>query len=121
MSKNTESPQVSLTKRLLSNVSGLEVALIFGSVAAGRFRPDSDLDVLVLKTPGLNRRELHTQVSEATLELGRSVNLLLYSPEQLKERLKDPKHPAHGFINQIYRSPKIWLAGNFELLEHLLF
>jgi uncharacterized protein len=69
-----ESPAVA---RLLSQ-AGVEVAILFGSAASGRLRPDSDIDIGIL--PGPDRAvdfasEL-TLATELEQALGREVDLV---------------------------------------------
>ncbi len=52
-------------RRALELIPGLELALLFGSLARGRARADSDVDVAVLGE-GLDLGEIAARLSEAT-------------------------------------------------------
>ena len=72
----------------LSQVGGVERALIFGSWAAAAHgqvpeRPVGDIDLLVLGAP--DRGELYAAVSAAEKRLGREVQVVVRSTEWLAE------------------------------------
>lgn len=58
-------PELEKVRRALACLPGLELALLFGSVARGNARDDSDVDVAVLGA-GLDLGELSARISEAT-------------------------------------------------------
>jgi predicted nucleotidyltransferase len=69
-----------------------EKIILFGSAAAGNFKPDSDLDFLIIKknTPHLGRdrcRQLRKLIIKNV-----AADFLVYQPEELKKRqeLGDP-------------------------------
>lgn len=111
---------VEALRRRLSEVAGLDVAFVFGSRAAGTARPDSDLDVLVVEGPGLDRHALHTAITGVVLGEGVEVNLLRYLPSQMIERLTTPDHPARAFMVSVLDGPKIWLQGDGDRLKAYL-
>ena len=55
---------------------GMEAPRVFGSVAAGTSRPDSDLDLLVRLGPGRGYADLLAFCDELEAELGRKVDVL---------------------------------------------
>ena len=69
-----ESPAVG---RLLAK-AGVEVAILFGSAAKGRLRPDSDIDIGILPSPdrALGFDEELALVAELEQILGREVDLV---------------------------------------------
>ncbi len=74
----------------LSTVDGVEAAAVYGSVAAGSDTGRSDIDLLVVGTPG--ELAFHDAVSALEEILGRSINYTLLSRKELDDRLrcKDP-------------------------------
>lgn len=62
--------------RTLSTEKGLELAIIYGSVAAGKMRSDSDLDLAVLFEQPLNVDQKMALAARLELELLRSVDLV---------------------------------------------
>lgn len=63
----------------------LQVALLYGSVARGEDRADSDVDVLIV-SDGLLLEEAYAALAEAERSLGRQVNPTLYTSEEFRER-----------------------------------
>lgn len=61
----------------------ISVAVVFGSVARGEERAESDLDLLVIGDVGL--LDLAPAVAEVEAAVGRHVDILLYDPEEWKE------------------------------------
>jgi predicted nucleotidyltransferase len=108
-----------LMREALIDVKGIEAAFVFGSMATGDIHDDSDVDVLVVEQPSLDRRKLNRRTAEAGLLLGRQVNTVRYTPEALAERLGDPSHPAWGFVHEVLRGPKKWVAGAADALVPL--
>jgi uncharacterized protein len=67
---------VARLRNVLGEVHGLRLAVLFGSAASGRTRPDSDVDVAVLADPGLDEvAELHL-TRELSLAARRNVDLI---------------------------------------------
>ncbi|MFH1862165.1 MAG: nucleotidyltransferase domain-containing protein, partial [bacterium] len=56
MQKNLQEAVDQLIQRIVAEVHPLRI-LLFGSVARGEFRPDSDVDVLVVMQEGIHRRK----------------------------------------------------------------
>jgi predicted nucleotidyltransferase len=102
---------VPLIEDALVDVHGIQAAFVFGSVAAGTQRPDSDIDLFVVEDPTIDRRKLLTQLSEVALIAGREVNAVRYSLHDLGERLGDPSHPAYRFVRDALAGAKRWVAG----------
>jgi predicted nucleotidyltransferase len=108
-----------LIRAALVDVPGIEAAFVFGSMATGDTHDESDVDVLVVAHPSLDRRELNRRIGEAGLLLGRQVNTLRYTPAALAERLGNPSDPAWAFVHQVLRGPKKWVAGAADALVPL--
>lgn len=91
----------------------VEYAFVYGSLAAGEQRPESDIDVLVVGDAG--RRDLAVALDGVQERLGREVNLSIYTPARLAA--------AHGsgdpFVRDVMVKPKIWLVGDQGGLEEL--
>ena len=68
----------------LADVAGVESARIFGSYAAGRAGPRSDVDLLVVGTP--DRDLLTERLEDAGRRLGRPVNEVVFTATELEER-----------------------------------
>ena len=75
-------------RRHLMGLTGVERAVIFGSSAHGELKPDSDVDVLIIGAP--DRDELTDRLELAGLEIGRAVNEVVMTSDELERRR------AHG-------------------------
>jgi predicted nucleotidyltransferase/predicted transcriptional regulator with HTH domain len=71
-------------RRHLGIVAGIESAVIFGSYADGRLKADSDIDILVVGKP--NRDQLTEALEAASGELGREVNEVVMTRDELDRR-----------------------------------
>jgi predicted nucleotidyltransferase len=108
-----------LLRDALCDISGIEAAFVFGSTATGTRREDSDIDVLVVEGPTLDRRSLFRRLAELGLLLATEVNAILYTPHTLAARLGNSHHPAGRFIRDLLEGPKQWVAGNPDALAPL--
>lgn len=71
-------------RRYLEAVDGVLRAVIFGSYADGRLKADSDIDVLVVGEP--DRDQLTEALEAAAGELGREVNEVVMTQDELNRR-----------------------------------
>jgi len=114
----TDDPGLLMRDALL-DVSGLLAAFLFGSTVTGEDREDSDIDVLVVEEPEVDRKKMLRHFAEVGLLLGREVNAVRYTPQALANRLGDPTHPARGFVRQVLSGPKEWIAGSWAAIAPL--
>jgi predicted nucleotidyltransferase len=96
----------------LGPVSGVRAAFVFGSYARGTQTDDSDVDVLVVGDEVI-RSELTSHAMDASMLLGREVNPLLYSANELVERARQ----GSEFVNEVLHGPKMWIIGNDQQIE----
>ncbi|HBJ82962.1 MAG TPA: toxin-antitoxin system toxin subunit [Verrucomicrobiales bacterium] len=97
----------------LAAVKGIDLAFIFGSLAADSARPGSDVDLMVLGTASL--RTLAPHLRRASAELHREINPHALTPAEWSRRLK-----AHDvFIRRVSKEPKLWLKGDAHELGSL--
>lgn len=61
---------------VLSAITGLRIAILFGSAAAGREREDSDVDVAVAFDTPLSAGEKLALMDAISVEIGRPVDLI---------------------------------------------
>ncbi|MCD6401738.1 MAG: nucleotidyltransferase domain-containing protein, partial [Anaerolineales bacterium] len=66
-----------------------EKIILFGSVARGDIGPDSDIDLLVVKRID-KRRQLAKQIYKALIGVGRAVDIIVVTPEDI-EKYKDSR------------------------------
>ena len=103
-----------LRRPLLMLQDQIHVAFIYGSVAAGRELAGSDIDVLIVS--GHDPRELATVLAEAGEQLGREVNAVTYSANELRARVA----VGTPFLTSVLDGAKIWLLGGDADLRSLL-
>lgn len=92
---------------VLQDVPGVEAAFIFGSLARGDARPDSDIDLLVYGD-SIRDGDLGGALLDASLVLDRSVDAKRYNRERF---LRDAK-PDASFLPRALAGPKLWLIGS---------
>lgn len=83
----------------------IEVAFIYGSVAKGTDKADSDIDVLIVAN-GLSYAEPYSLMTEAEATLGRTVSFTLYSHQELQAKV-----PSSSFMERVLQHPQIFLIG----------
>ncbi len=91
----------------------IEVAFIYGSVAKGTDTARSDIDLLII-SQDLSYADITTELADAETRLGRRVSPSLYTPRELRRKLKR----GNAFLRKIVEQPKVILIGSErDLLE----
>jgi predicted nucleotidyltransferase len=93
-------------RNALADVPGVAAAFVFGSVARGDAREDSDIDLFILDG-GLDEDRLARRTLEAGVLLRREVNVVQMTREQLADRLES----GSGFVREMLREAKRWVIG----------
>src|SRR5688572_12990601 len=75
---------VAVLRGALMDIDGVRAAFVFGSVARGDARPDSDVDLLVV-TDDVQHQDFARAVLEAQVLLDREVDFKRVSVERLKQ------------------------------------
>ena len=88
-------------------------AFIYGSAAAGRDRPESDVDLMVVGDVTLSA--LLPVLRPVQDQLGREINPTIYPLQELRQRLLAGNH----FLKSVLSRPKIMLVGNENELAEL--
>jgi predicted nucleotidyltransferase len=89
----------------------VRVAFVFGSIAGGSPRPDSDVDLLVVGDVSLRR--LSKMLSGVADRLGREINPHVMTPEEFARRRKARDH----FLSTVLRGPRLLVIGDGRELE----
>ena len=84
----------------------IRAAFVFGSVAAGEDRADSDIDLMVIGEK-LDYSAVFEAVQTAEKRLGRSVNPTVMSPREWARKLKQ----ADSFVSRVKEKPRIFVLG----------
>ena len=102
-----------LRATLAPHADRVQVALLYGSVAHGTDRVESDIDLLVVGKVSFG--EVAEAVSTAQEKLQREVNPSVYSPEEFRKKLLE----GHHFVRRVFQGPKIFLIGGERELKRL--
>ena len=97
-----------LLRQLVDRTSGVKLALIYGSHAANRMRPDSDIDLLIVYENEAAEESLLGRLPAIERKLQREVNCKLYRAEEFrrKRRERDP------FLTQVLSGEHVFLKGS---------
>lgn len=91
----------------------IQFAFVYGSIAAGQDRPDSDIDLFLLGSVSL--KDISGPVADLSEKLKREVNPVNYTQQAFIERLKE----QNRFTQELMETPKIWLIGNEDDFRRL--
>jgi predicted nucleotidyltransferase len=93
---------------------GVEIAFIFGSVGAGRARPDSDLDLFVIGDIGL--RNLVKRLVGISERVGRVVNSHVIKEEEFSRKARTKDH----FVSNVLGAERVFVIGSEDELRRLV-
>lgn len=91
----------------------ISVAFIYGSVAKGAERRDSDVDVMVIGDASF--AQVAEALGQAQKTLGREVNPSVYAAADFRAKLK----AKHHFLRTVLSARKIFLVGDEDELGRL--
>jgi len=94
----------------------IRVAAIYGSIAAGTARTESDVDLLIVGD--VDFADLTAVVAKVSSRLLRPVNPMLYSEEEFRRKAsaKDGNH----FVKSILAKPMLFVIGTRSDLETII-
>lgn len=98
---------------LLSLANEVELAFIFGSVAQGRERSGSDVDLFVLGNASFSA--VVEALADVHERLGREINPVIMASADFIE-----KYGTDPFVQRVAREPKIYVTGNADDLAKLV-
>lgn len=96
----------------LADVPGVGAAFVFGSIARGDFREDSDIDLFILDE-GVPDDLLARRTIEAGVLLNREVSVVQMTGVELVRRMT----AGSGFVHDVLRGPKLWVAGSEQKFD----
>ena len=98
----------------LADAKGIDLAFIYGSVAANTDTPESDIDLFIVGETTLS--SITPILSELEKSLGREINASVYTASEvaMRETEGDP------FIGSVLSEPKIFLIGTEEEMRRML-
>jgi DNA-binding transcriptional ArsR family regulator len=90
---------------------GVRLAFVFGSLANGSDKAESDVDLFLIGATSL--RQLSRLLSAVSAKVGREVNPHVFTAEEFKRRKKARDH----FVNTVLRESKLFVVGSEDELE----
>ncbi|MBW2460911.1 MAG: nucleotidyltransferase domain-containing protein [Deltaproteobacteria bacterium] len=87
----------------------LDLALVYGSVAKGTDRSESDID-LMLVSHDLSLEEVYRALADTETALGREIRPMLYTPDELDRRLG-----KSAFVKRVLAGDTIVLIGEIPV------
>lgn len=91
-------------KKALEKINGIEYAFVFGSFARDEYQEKSDVDIMIVGTP--NMEKLNERIMQVEEKISREINYSVYSSEEFHR-----KATLSGFLNEIISSKKVMLFG----------
>jgi DNA-binding transcriptional ArsR family regulator len=88
----------------------LRVAFIYGSIASGTERSDSDIDLMVVGSAA--PMELSVPLQRAQELLGREINSRVYTPAEFERKRAAGDH----FLTAVLDKPRLFVLGNRDEL-----
>jgi len=97
-----------LAEALAPLAQQIEFAQVFGSVASGKARADSDIDLLVVGNASFS--EIVKALYPAQQQMRREINPKLYLPEEWKLALVE----RSAFVRELLEKPTIKIIGDMD-------
>lgn len=97
-------------RELFKKVPGIKLAFIYGSVAAGKEKATSDIDLMIIGD--IDTVKLHSRIIEIENKIDRTINYNLING-------KDFKNKKTEFIKRVLKEKKIFLIGQEDDLRKL--
>lgn len=83
----------------------IRLAFVFGSLARGEGKANSDVDVMIVG--GVSFGEVVAALQSAQKTIGREVNPSVYSETEFRAKLR----AKHHFVSAVVSAPKAFLVG----------
>ncbi|MBI3987630.1 MAG: nucleotidyltransferase domain-containing protein [Lentisphaerae bacterium] len=91
--------------------TGIRCAFVFGSIAEGTAKAESDIDLMIIGSIGL--RKVTSLLSGVGNQLGREINSHVMTPEEFGQRACRKEH----FIVTVMLSSKLFIVGTEDDLK----
>jgi predicted nucleotidyltransferase len=105
---------VSILRQVVSTKRDIDYAFIYGSLATGEERTESDIDVMIIG--GVTLEEVLTSIRGPEEKLSREINVSLYDLQEIRKRVKD----RDPFIMEVLGGVKIMLVGDEDELRRAI-
>jgi predicted nucleotidyltransferase len=90
----------------------IDVAFVYGSVAKGSDRADSDIDLMVI-SDSVRHEQLYEALASAEREIGRSVNPTVLTPNAWRSK----RAVGGSFATRVAEQPHIMVLGSEDDLS----
>jgi predicted nucleotidyltransferase len=100
-----------MVQRRLGELGTVKEAFIYGSYASGEADERSDLDLMIIGKADLE--QLSTVIADLEKELNQSINYIIFSEEEWREKLAN----EDAFALNVNQAPKIILVGGDHALR----
>lgn len=84
----------------------ITVAFVYGSVAKGTDKANSDVDVMIISEE-LSYDRIFSALAPVESKIGRTINPTLYKPFEFRDKLTADS----SFLNRVVEQPKVFLIG----------
>ena len=91
----------------------ITVAFVYGSLARGEGKANSDVDIMVIGKVSFG--EVVSALQTAQKTINREVNPSVYSEREYRTKLR----AKHHFLTSVVNSPKVFLVGEEHELKRL--
>jgi len=92
----------------------IDIALLYGSIARGDLRKDSDVDLMIIGR--MKFRDVSEALSHIAIKLHREVNPTVYPPTEFTEKVQSGSH----FLRTVLDGDMIMLIGGEDELGRLV-
>ena len=96
-----------LRRALAPLTKEIKAAFVYGSIAKGTDRGQSDIDLMIVSDT-LTYGDLFGALEGASAALGRKINPTVYTGPELARRVK----AKNGFMTRILEQPQVWVIGS---------
>lgn len=97
-----------LIREGLGDLGGIESAFIFGSVAKGEERADSDVDLCIVGR--VSHNDVLNAMADAERAIGRTINPAVYSPEEFRRKSRE----GNPLVSDMLSGKRIDLIGEAD-------
>jgi len=96
-------------KKGLEGINGIKAAFIYGSYARGKHHGKSDVDLMIIGTP--NVEKLDEEIWKFENETRLSVDYVVYDPKEFGKKINA------GFVRNVWLDKKMFLIGDANGLK----
>jgi predicted nucleotidyltransferase len=93
--------------------SQIKLAFVFGSIASGKAKPESDIDLFIIGNIGL--RTVTQMLAGVSEQLGREVNPQVMSEIEFRNKIEKRAH----FVTALLDVQKLYIVGNEDDFKRL--